>query len=69
VENKQPPEPPADPILLSFDQAVIKLGTNNKHLKHLAQTLAIRCVEIDGKLFFTEDALRDWVTRNERRVW
>jgi hypothetical protein len=67
--TKSSPAATGAPILLPFDQAVIKLGTSNKHLEHLAQTLAIRCVEIDGQLFFTEEALRDWVARNERRVW
>jgi hypothetical protein len=68
VENEALKVPPG-PILRDLDSAAARLGIDAKRLKRAAERLDIAVVLLDGKMFFREEALKEWAVRNERRAW
>jgi hypothetical protein len=56
-------------ILLPLKDAAPVLGVEANQLKRLAMIRDIAFVDLDGKLYFRPEALREWVGRNESKVW
>jgi hypothetical protein len=70
MEQKPPLiDPGSSKLLLPLEDAALSLSLTPRQLERRARLRDIAHVELDGQLYFSIEALREWVTRNSTKVW
>jgi hypothetical protein len=56
-------------LLLPLEDAATTLSFTPRQVERLARLRDIAHIEVDGQLYFSIEALREWVARNSTKVW